>query len=206
MLAGVYLLFRLGLIQFLLVSVAGQSGNRIPETFMDWTFVGALAEWLGAIAVVVSLVYLSRQVGQNTHAVRTANAVTAQNNFRNLAQMFYTDRSMGEIVLRCMSGDDDLSPADRLAAYAYFFDFLKTAELAYYQYLKGDLEPSLWESSFEFYHAYFTTPGFRSYWAERQSAFIPEFRTAMIEWLSTQSVIKRPDVLVNETNQEGDNN
>jgi hypothetical protein len=204
MLAGVYLLLRLGPIQFLLVTVAGQSDHSIPEAFMDWTFVGAFAELLGAVAVVVSLVYLSRQVVQNTHAVRTANAVTAQSNFRHLAQMFYTDRPMGEIVLRCMSGDDDLSPADRLAAYAYFFDFLKTAELAYFQYLKGDLDASLWESSFEFYHAYFTTPGFRSYWAERQSAFIPEFRTAMVEWLSTPSVIKRPDVLVDVTNQGGD--
>jgi len=163
---------------------------------MDWIFVGALAELLGALAVVVSLVYLSRQVGQNTHAVRTANAVTAQGNFRHLARMFYTDRAMGEIVLRCMSGDEDLLPADRFAAYAYFFDFLKTAELAYYQYLNGDLDESIWESSFEFYHAYFITPGFRAYWAERQSAFVPEFRRAMNEWLASPSAIKRPDELV----------
>lgn len=171
---------------------------------MDWTFVGALAELLGALAVVVSLVYLSRQVGQNTHAVRTANAVTAQSNFRHLARMFYTDRAMGGIVLRCMSGDEDLSPADRFAAYAYFFDFLKTAELAYYQYIHGDLDTSLWESSFKFYHAYFTTPGFRSYWVERQSAFVPEFRSAMDEWLAEPSAIKRPDVLVDVPSSGGD--
>jgi hypothetical protein len=109
---------------------------------------------------------------------------------------------MGGVVLRCMSGDDDLSSTDRFAAYAYFFDFLKTAELAYYQYQNGDLDPALWESSFEFYHAYFTTPGFRAYWAERQSAFNPEFRDAMEDWLSSSSVIKRPDVLVQRTGSQ----
>ena len=171
---------------------------------MDWTFVGALAELLGALAVVVSLVYLSREVGQNTHAVRTANAVTAQSNFRHLARMFYTDRAMGGIVLRCMSGDEDLSPVDRFAAYAYFFDFLKTAELAYYQFLNGDLDASLWESSFQFYHAYFTTPGFRAYWSERQSAFVPEFRKAMNDWLVEPSAIKRPDMLVDERGSKRD--
>jgi hypothetical protein len=169
---------------------------------MDWSAVGAIAELLGAVAVVVSLVYLSRQVGQNTHAVRTANAVTVQGNFRHLARMFYTDRPMGAVVLQCMSGDDDLTPPDRLAAYAYFFDFLKTAELAYYQYRNGDLDAALWESSFEFYHAYFTTPGFRTYWGERQSAFNPEFRAAMEEWLASSSVIKRPDVLVERGDPE----
>jgi hypothetical protein len=165
---------------------------------MNWSAVAALAELLGAVAVVVSLAYLSRQVGQNTHAVRTANAVTAQANFRYLARMFYTDRPMGDIVLRCMSGDAELAPGDRFAAYAYFFDFLKTAELAYYQYKNGDLDPVLWQSAFEFYHAYFTTAGFRAYWAERQRAFNPEFRSAMAAWLDTASAIKRPDVLVGD--------
>jgi len=165
---------------------------------MDWSAVSALAEVLGAAAVVASLVYLSKQIRQNTHAVRTANAVTAQGNFRHLARMFYTDLPMGAIVLRCMAGEDDLSPTDRFAAYAYFFDFLKTAELAYYQYKNGDLDPALWESSFDFYHAYFITPGFRAYWAERQSAFNPEFRAAMVGWLATASAIKRPDVLLRQ--------
>ena len=163
---------------------------------MDWSAVGALAELVGAAAVVASLVYLSREVGQNTHAVRTANAVTAQANFRHLARLFYTDRPMGGIVLRCMAGENDLAPADRFAAYAYFFDFLKTAELAYYQFKNGDLDPTLWESSFEFYHAYFTTLGFRAYWAERRSAFNSEFQAAMTGWLETDSAIRRPDVLV----------
>ena len=64
---------------------------------MDWSAVGALAELVGAAAVVASLVYLSREVGQNTHAVRTANAVTAQANFRHLARLFYTDDPLSSV-------------------------------------------------------------------------------------------------------------
>jgi len=171
---------------------------------MDWTFVGALGELLGAVAVVVSLVYLSRQVHQNTTAVRTANAVTVQGNFQQLARMFYTDREMGDLVLRAMRGDADMPPADLIAAYAWFFDFLKTAELAYYQFCNGDLDPPLWEASFQFYHAYFTTPGFRTYWAERRAAFVPAFQEAMDRWLAGESAIKRPDVLVSATHDRVD--
>ena len=167
-----------------------------PEGTVDWTFVGAIGELLGAAAVVVSLVYLSRQVHQNTTAVRSANAVTVQGNFQRLARMFYTDPTVGDVVLRAMAGRQDLAPAEHFAAYAYFFDFLKTAELAYYQFRNGDLDPELWQASFHFYHAYFTTPGFRAYWEERRAAFIPAFQDAMDEWLALESSIKRPDVLV----------
>jgi hypothetical protein len=41
---------------------------------MTWSDIGVLAELLGAIGVIASLIYLSRQVRQNTRAVRMANA------------------------------------------------------------------------------------------------------------------------------------
>jgi hypothetical protein len=163
---------------------------------MTWTDAGAIGELLGAIAVVVSLIYLSRQVRENTRAVRTANAVGVQDNFQKLARVLYTDREMGDVIIRVMGGETGLAPADQLGAYAYFFDFLKTAELAHHQFRNGDLDPALWEASLSFYKAYFTTPGFRAYWDERQSAFVPEFREAMSEWLGTPGELQQPDTLV----------
>jgi hypothetical protein len=50
---------------------------------MTWSDIGVLAELLGAIGVIASLIYLSRQVRQNTRAVRMANAAAGQNNFSN---------------------------------------------------------------------------------------------------------------------------
>ena len=87
---------------------------------MNWDSVGAIGELLGAVAVVVSLIYLGRQVRQNTTAVRTGNATTMQNNFQKLAKLFYTDTAMTEVVLQAMESDRDLTPAQRHGAYAYF--------------------------------------------------------------------------------------
>jgi hypothetical protein len=160
---------------------------------MNWEAIGAIGEFLGAIAVVISLIYVAAQVRHNTRAIRTANATTVQRNFRETAQMFYKDREMGDIVLRAMAGEQGLKPADQYAAYAYYFDFLKTAELAHHQFLNGDLDPLLWEASLAFYKAYFSTPGFMAYWDERQSAFMPEFRKAMDTWVSEPGQLERPD-------------
>ncbi len=46
---------------------------------MNWTAIGALGEILGAFGVIITLIYLARQIRQNTKASRlsTANAVAA---------------------------------------------------------------------------------------------------------------------------------
>ena len=109
---------------------------------MDWTAIGAVGELVGAVAVVVSLIYLSRQVRQNTRALRTANAATVKQNFQTIARAFITDRGASDIVLRALKRDE-LTPAEQLSAYAWFFDVLKSGELAYSQYRSGDLDEAV---------------------------------------------------------------
>ena len=165
---------------------------------MTWADVGSLANLVGAIGVIASLIALSWQVRGNTRALKMANASAAQNNFQQLARFLYEDREGCSLILRAMQGATDLTPAERLSAYAYFFDFLKTAELAYYHFVHGDLDEPFWEASLRFYRAYFSTPGFRAYWAERRTAFMPEFQKAMDGWLMEPPSTRRPDELVTQ--------
>ncbi|MEJ2541944.1 MAG: hypothetical protein P8188_18585 [Gemmatimonadota bacterium] len=152
---------------------------------MDWSAIGAVGELIGALAVVVSLVYLSRQVRQNTRALRTANAATVKQNFQSIARAFITDRGASDIVIRALKCEP-LSPAEKLSAYAWFFDLLKSGELAYSQYLSDDLDEPVWDASLQFFLAYWTTPGMREYWRDRRHAFTPEFREAMDGWLDSK--------------------
>jgi hypothetical protein len=169
---------------------------------MSWSAIGAMAEVFGAVAVVISLVYLSRQIRQNTRAVQTGNAANVQGNFQTLARVFYTDRQLGGLILRSMSGVDPVAPADRLAVYAFYFDMLKTAELAHRQYLRGELDGDLWEASLAFYRAYFETEGFRAYWEQRSSAFVPEFRAAMAGWMDKRGPLRSPTVITGAAAEE----
>ena len=167
---------------------------------MDWSAIGAVGELVGALAVVLSLVYLSRQVRQNTRALRTANAATVKQNFQSIARAFITDRGASDIVIRALNRDE-LSPAEKLSAYAWFFDLLKSGELAYSQYIAGDLDKPVWDASLQFFLAYWTTPGMREYWQDRHPAFTPEFREAMDGWLAAeQGRLTRSDALYSAAN------
>ena len=151
---------------------------------MSLTELGALGEVVGAIAVVITLFYLSQQVKANTAALRAANAAAVQENFQKLASLYTDDREAGELVIRRLELDETMKPAERAAAYGWFFNCLKAGELAYRQFKSGQLDDEVWEVALVHFRAYWETPGMRQYWEERRYSFIPAFREAMDGWLS----------------------
>jgi hypothetical protein len=53
---------------------------------MNWEALGAIAEFLGAIAVLITLLYLARQIRQNRDSVESASAETVLSNISNVLQ------------------------------------------------------------------------------------------------------------------------
>ncbi len=50
-----------------------------------FALIGNIGEFVGAITVLVTLIYFAVQIKQNTAALRSANAGTVQINIQNLA-------------------------------------------------------------------------------------------------------------------------
>jgi hypothetical protein len=170
-------------------------------TLENWA---ALAEIIGALAVVVTLVYLAIQVRQNTGAIRSSNATSVQINVQSLAQGPIMDRELGGIILRAVADEGELEPAEKLAAYAWFYNMLKIGELAHQFYLRGELDKSYWEASLGFFVAYWQTPGFKRYWVDRKGAFTPIFRSAVEEWMNqSESPVTRSDKLYGAPEKRG---
>ena len=58
---------------------------------MDWSAVAAWGEVGGALAVVISLLYLSAQVRQGNKVAHAASQESLQNAFRNFTQPLASD-------------------------------------------------------------------------------------------------------------------
>ena len=166
-------------------------------SLVEWSGVlSNFAQVVGAIGVVVTLVYLSVQVKQNTEAIQCTNATTVQINFQNLARDLSTDRELAGVIIRAIKGNEDLTHAEKLAAYGWFFGLLKAGELAYSLFQRGGLDADYWHGSLAFYRAYWTTPGFSKYWVDRRQAFTPDFRAAVDAWIADPSeTVTRTDKL-----------
>ena len=160
----------------------------------------AIAEIVGAIAVVITLAYLAVQIRQNSNAIRSASATTVHINTQDVAQAPMMDRELGDIILRAVNGEEELSPSEKLAAYAWFYQFLKTGELAYHSCLRGELDQEYWKATTSFYRSWWQTPGMRTYWTERKNAFTPGFQMSVEEWMSESSIpVARADALFRAT-------
>ena len=134
------------------------------------------AEIVGAIAVVVSLIYVGVSVNQNTDAVMVANhqalIVMDQN-----TNGWIRDRDVAEAVEAAMSGTGDLSPGQWQQFHTYLADKFNAWEFAYLTHESGMMEDNLWQGWDGHYRTLLKQPGGRLFWGEGREGFSPAFRS-----------------------------
>lgn len=67
---------------------------------MNWVAIGAIGEILGAVAVLVTLVYLAIQIRQNTRSVTMSVYESAMSGFNEVMRDITTNGDLSEIVRR----------------------------------------------------------------------------------------------------------
>ncbi len=163
---------------------------------MNWDAVGAIAELLGAIGVIASLVYLAgqirhsrKQMDQNTRAVR---AGAYQQFTANLQSTMFTAVSVPAlegVVFRGMANPETLNEEEAGRFQWWLIGVFLTYENAHYQYRMGQLDENRWQIHRLSLHNLLGSPGIRNWWATRSELIdSPEFAVMISEMLA-----KEPD-------------
>ena len=76
---------------------------------MNWEAIGAIGEIVGALAVVVTLVYLVIQIRQNTAAVATATYESTMTGFNDINVVVASDPKLASLLDRGTQSPDALS-------------------------------------------------------------------------------------------------
>lgn len=142
---------------------------------MDWGAVGAIAELVGAAAVVISLIYVSFQLRAGTRALQIA---TRDSVFRQLMEWNYVVMGDPRLAWINQAGalDFDVLTEEERARYMHLmYTFLKMFENLYLHHLDGALSGGIWEANRPFLAVYLSQPGAHRYWEKRRSAFDPRF-------------------------------
>lgn len=167
---------------------------------MNWAAVQAVAEAIGAIAVVASLIYLAIQVRQNTRAVRASTydgMVRASGDFlrpliEDAALALTFERLAGDWA------DARVGSEDRTRAMYLLTQLFRTWENVYYQWRQGMLEDWLWRAWQTVILSYFNQPGIQEWWRLRHMAYSEPFQA----FLAGASV-PGPDRQILTTEQAG---
>lgn len=162
---------------------------------MSWTAISAIAEAIGAAAVVISLVYLAIQVRHNTESIRlqTFQLIidrTAAVNSRS------SDKHVADVIARGRESYLGLSNADRITFDYYMHERLLAFESALA--LGHLLKPTIRDVVYENLRRYFGFPGVREWWTDEDREAMAQDYEDEVERICAEHFARGNTVIANE--------
>ena len=144
---------------------------------MDWIAVGAIAEIVGAIAVVLTLAYLALQVNHATQAARRAAVADAVSAIREANAHLADDPAAATIFRKGVDGLENLSTEEEKVQFGILtFNLFKTCEHLHYQWVVGAMDSEVWGGWEWHMKGYLMFPGNRQWYEERRRSFSSRFQ------------------------------
>ena len=147
------------------------------RNLQDWA---SIAEVIGAIAVVISLLYVGFQVKENTGEVRAANRQQLVNRSFAATHGASANPELAAIVAKLADGKS-LTPAESVL-YGYFVrGMLYDIQEAYLLYLEGRLDEEYWQTRAAIAMAYMTNAPARDVYHRDKS--IGALHQSFVKWM-----------------------
>ena len=130
---------------------------------MNWEAISAVSEIVGAVAVVISLIYVAAQIRQNTKMMRA----TAKQGLTEASQnLIYTAIDKSEEWVKLTTGDDASTREEDARMSLLVRAMLRGFESQCYQYESGLLEDDEWRALRAAIKDLCSLPGFNKYWQQ----------------------------------------
>jgi hypothetical protein len=143
---------------------------------MNWDAIGAIAELLGAIGVIASLVYLARQMSQNTRAIRASGFQQFRSEISTAWLGALATPGLTRGILAGLMDYDQLDDEAAFQFECWSGAIFAAYDNAYYQYRTEMLDADRWEIQRRDVAALFHFfPGVAQYWKKSRPGVSPEF-------------------------------
>jgi hypothetical protein len=148
----------------------------------DLQSLANIGEIVGAVAVVVSLVYLAVQVRQNTKAQQSENFSRALDRIAAMQATLSQDSESAVVFSNGVSDTATLSPRERLQFTWAMYELFGAFEFLYLSSLQNAIPEEIWERWSSAIAWWLMFPGVQSWWQARPIPFAESF-TAYVDRL-----------------------
>ena len=142
---------------------------------VNWEAISAIGQIVGALAVVISLIYLAREIRSNARSARVASERSLVQMLIQFTQQLAEHPHLSELFYRGIHDFDSLKGADLVGFSTLMNQLFRTVEEMYYLQAAGHLEKGVWhgwETAHRDFNAY---PGVQAWWRLRSHWFSEEF-------------------------------
>jgi hypothetical protein len=127
--------------------------------------LGSIGEFVAAIAVVLSLIYLALQIRQNTESVRASTFHESASRAGDLIRAIAERKELTHIVRMGLGGPGQLEDDDdRLRFMMLLFAVFRGYDDLFFQYRAGTLSPESWAAYRNSLRTILGNPGFPLFW------------------------------------------
>lgn len=149
--------------------------------------LGSLGEFLGFLAVLVTLGYLAIQTRQTAHAARQRSHSDILARRIDLYRVQYEDPEVLGVLSKAFA-QERLDAMEAQAFTVWILSFMSHLQDTYIQFKSGLIDEDVWEAELKLGTAAFTQPGFLSWWEHGKQFLTDEFVT-IIEAAQTVNLV-----------------
>ena len=130
-------------------------------SIQDW---GAVGELIGAIAVVVTLIYLATQIRQNTLHMRSEGHVRVTDSYNHLIGQLLADNDLFKLVVLGCQDWEKISTFEQSRFHLFFHEHLMHFRMAYRLHEKGAMDGDVYQTVEDLHINVLANPGARVWW------------------------------------------
>ena len=164
--------------------------------------IAVIADVIGALAIVISLIYVGIQVNDSTRAVRSATANETSAAISSWYVEIGSNPQATRVFLNGVANPESLSK-EETAQFIYMMHGLQLEyQAAFWLSQEQTLDIELQESLTSTIAGVRDQPGFKMYWAQRRDLFEPGFRTYVDDLLANGATNTNLERLYRASNPE----
>ena len=135
-----------------------------------------IGQTMAAIAVIISLIYVGREVRENTKATQVSAAQAFVNAYNTFTSALYHSEEMADIYLRGSIDFQSLSNLERVRFSALSGQLFRLIQAAHIQWQKGALDDDIWSGFIVTLGDTMQAPGVKEWWELRKRWYGHEFQ------------------------------
>ena len=138
--------------------------------------LGNIGEFVAAVAVVISLIYLAVQIRQNTKSIRSASNQQILQGIAELNEFLGSTPEVTELFWRGSSNPESLSEEEWHRFIHIASAYIRRMELMFLNHLQGFVPAQVWEAQANNLRRWFSTPGIQRWLSELGASVNADFR------------------------------
>ena len=153
-------------------------GTVALENVLNWDAIGTIAEIIGAVAVVATLLFVARDIRQNSKSLSMSALRDTTAQWNQWSEMLATSGDLADIVAKGNESYSNLSTSDKLRYGAFVQSFFDNVESYRTLVVDHQVDKDLDVLS-NIVRRRCNTPGFRFWWHENSL----DYDAGFIAWV-----------------------